>query len=512
MPRRSSHNFPTYISPALSFFGLQGTTGVAIAVSLLGSFLLSWVLIMSNGSVVTGAGFVIVLTVVLVTIYRLDWGLYIFLSAIFLSDNFAIPGYDPWTARLGYLITINSIRPGLAVGYLTPMEIHLLFLISVWILMIVVNKNLRLRPILAAVPTTLFFLWLLASTIYGTSTGGDTLKAIWQIRSFLYLGILCVFVPQIITTKKQIRNILWVIIGSLSYKAGQAAMRYIDLGYSLGEHRALASHEDPVLFVTVFLFLFCLIFLGGSSSQRGALLCLLLPLLLGFYAANRRAAYICLLICLLVLAVVVPDKVKARVLGILTAGGILFGAYLAVYWNDEYGARAQFAQAVKSAVTKDPKEMRREDYYSGLARDQENYNLAVTLRRLPLGLGFGKQHDWAIMNFGFFSLRGYATHNAVLWLLVTSGPIGFFLFFYFMNSVLFNGSMILFRLRDPYLMAVCTMCIIAIPNHIVHTYVDMGFTRARSMAYLGLLIALISVINRADYEETGPVKVGSIPR
>jgi hypothetical protein len=493
-------------------FGLQGETGAAIAVSLSGSILLSMVLIMSNGSVVTGVGFIAIITVVILTLYRLDWGLYIFLSAIFLSDNFAIPGYDPWTARLGYLITINSIRPSLAVGYLTPMEIHLLFLISVWILMIVVNKKFRFHPVLGAVPATLFFLWLLAATVYGTSTGGDTLKAIWQIRSFLYLGILYAFIPQIVTTKGQVRNILWVIIGSLSYKAGQAAMRYIDLGYSLGEHRALAAHEDPILLATVFLFLFCLIFFGGSPSQRRALLWLLLPLLLGFYAANRRAAYISLLICILVLAVLVPDKVRARVLGVLTAGGILFGAYLAVYWNDEYGARAQFAQAVKSAVTTDPKEMRREDYYSGLARDQENYNLAMTLRRLPLGLGFGKQHDWAIINLGAFSLKGYATHNAVLWLLVTSGPIGFFLFFFFMNSVLFGGSMVLSKLRDPYLMAVCAMCLIAIPNHIVHTYVDMGFTRSRSMAYLGLLMALISVISRTDFEETGPVKVGSAPR
>ena len=503
MPTSFRHKFNTLVRSVSSWFGLRKETGMVVAGTLSGSLLLSYVLISTNGSIVSGVGFIAVLTIVLLTLRRLDWGFYIFVAAVLLSDNFAIPGFEPWTATLGYLITINSTRPGLPLGMFTPMEIHLLFLISLWIVMIAVKKNVQFHLIPGGIPAILFFLWLFTSVAYGSMTGGDTNRALWQIRSFLYLGILFAFVPQIITTKDQIRNILWVIIGTLGYKAWQAAKRYIDLGYSFGEYRALAAHEDPVLLVTVFLFLFCLVFFGGPPPQRRAILLLLVPLLLGFYAANRRAAYICLLISMIVLAVLVPDKARPRVLTVLIVCGILFGAYLTIYWNDEYGTKAQFAQAVKSAITKDPKEMRPEDYYSGLARDQENYNLAVTLQRLPLGLGFGKQHDWAIINFGAFSLKGYATHNEILWLLVTSGPIGFFFFFLFLNSVLFSGSGILSRLRDPYLMAVCAICIIEIPNHIIHTYVDMGFTRARSMAYLGLLMGLVSVTMRADEAEPG---------
>lgn len=499
-PNRS---FSSHVRSFVSRFGLQRGTGMLFAGILSGSLLLSIILIRTNGSIVTGVGFVAATTIVMVTLRRLDWGFYIFLAAVLLSDNFAIPGFEPWTATLGYLITINSTRPGLPLGVFTPMEIHLLFLISLWIVTIAVKKNVRFHPIPGGIPAILFFLWLFASVAYGSMTGGDMNRALWQIRSFFYLGILYAFVPQIIRNKDQIMNILWVIIGTLGYKAWQAAKRYIDLGYSFGEYRALAAHEDPVFLVTVFLFLFCLVFFGGPPAQRRVILWLLVPMLLGFYAANRRAAYICLLISMVFLAILVPNKARPRVLAVLTVCGILFGAYLAVYWNDEYGTKAQFAQAVKSAITKDPKAMRPEDYYSGLARDQENYNLAVTLRRLPIGLGFGKQHDWAIMNFGAFSLKGYATHNEILWLLVTSGPVGFFLFFLFLNSVIFSGSGILSRLRDPYLMAVCTICIIEIPNHIVHTYVDMGFTRARSMAYLGVLMGLISVTMRADDERAG---------
>lgn len=498
MAKSLNNRFSTRVRSVLSWFGLEREAAMALTGVVSGSLLLSYVLVRTNGSIVSGVGLVTVMTVILLTLRRLDWGFYIFLGAVLISDNFAIPGFEPWTATLGYLITINSTRPGLPLGAFTPMELHLLFLISLWIVTIAVRKDVQFHRIPGGIPAILFFLWLFASVAYGSMTGGDTNRALWQIRSFLYLGIMFAFVPQIITRKDQIRNVLWVIIVTLGYKGWQAAKRYIDLGYSFGEYRALAAHEDPVLLVTVFLFLFCLIFFGGPAPQRRVILLILLPLLLGFYAANRRAAYICLLISMIVLAVLVPDKVRARVLTVLIVFGIFFGAYLAVYWNDEYGSKAQFAQAVKSALTKDPKEMRPEDYYSGLARDQENYNLAVTLQRLPLGLGFGKQHDWAIINFGSFSLKGYATHNEILWLLVTSGPVGFFFFFLFLNSILFSGSGILSRLRDPYLMAVCAMCIIEIPNHIIHTYVDMGFTRARSMTYLGLLMGLISVTVRAE--------------
>jgi len=477
----------------LSSFAYKGGNRVALFFMIFGSVCLPLILVATNGSIVVGVAFLVVLLVVLVTLYRLDWGFNLFIAAVLLSDNYNIPGFEPLTFKAGYLLTLNVLVPGLGVGALTPMEIHLLFLVLVWALHMALNKQIRPRPVSFGIPAILFFIWIGVATVYGIVTGGDKMKSIWEIRGSLYLGIVCFFVSQVITTRKQLTTLVWICIGSMAVKASQAADRFIELGFSMGTFRALAAHEDPIILVTLFILLVGFMSFGCHSGQKRALVWLLLPMTIGFYAANRRAGYIAFLFCILAFIVLLPPKIQSRAIKVAIVCAVLFAAYLRIYWND-YGRIAQFAQAVKSAVSTDYQDMRREDYLSGLARDQENYNLAMTLRRQPLGLGFGKQHDWIIMNYGEFSMKGYITHNQILWLLVKSGPIGFFLFLFFMNSVLFHGSMGFTKMRDPYLMAVLAMCILAIPNQIIATYVDMGFHRFRSMTYLGLLIGLIPVI------------------
>lgn len=474
-------------------------SGVGVAVMLAGSLFLSFILVMNNGNVALGAGFIAIVAVVLITIYRLDWGFYLFIASFLVFDNVNLGGFDPWTFKVGYMMTLNVLVPGLAVGALTPMEIHMLFIILVWVLLIALKKDVHVQKPFLSVSANLFFLSLVVMFVIGIATGGEALKALWDIRAMLYLVVIYLFVPQVITTKNQIHVVMWVCIGSLAFKAAQAAARFIGSGFSMGGYRALAGNEDPILMIPLLVFLAAMVIFGSRSGQRTTLWILLPTFVLGFYAANRRAAYISLLVCGAAFTLLLTAEVRAKALKLIAPLVVLFAVYLVMSWNSP---SAEFAQAVKSAFVTDPQSLRRDDYTSNLARDQENYNLAVTYQRLPLGLGFGKKHDWAILNWGNFQLRGYVTHNQILWLLVKSGPVGFFLFLLFMNLALFRGAAIFSALRDPYLMAVCAACIIFVLDQIIMSYVDMGLTRFRCTAFLGLLLGLFPAIQRADQVQT----------
>jgi O-antigen ligase len=100
-----------------------------------------------------------------------------------------------------------------------------------------------------------------------------------------------------------------------------------------------------------------------------------------------------------------------------------------------------------------------------------------------------------------FPLSRYIPHNEIVWVLVKTGIVGFFVFWYFFNSFVVYGAGVLKRLRDPYLAAVCVVAVVAVVNQLVVSYVDMQLNWARNMAYLGLLFGLVPAVERIDADQ-----------
>src|SRR5699024_4498575 len=136
-------------------------------------------------------------------------------------------------------------------------------------------------------------------------------------------------------------------------------------------------------------------------------------------------------------------------------------------WNSN-SKWARPVQMVKSGLVSSKEDLSKEDYYSNLYRDYENYNLAYTFRGKPIvGTGFGIKYEQplGLANISF-PLRDYIPHNQIFWVIVKSGVVGFFLFWFFFNSFAFQGVYILRNLSSPYLKAVCMMIIVAIINQL----------------------------------------------
>ncbi len=477
------------------------TSRFALMLMFVGTLIIPLIIIGTSGSVVVGAAFLFTIAIVILTFYRLDWGFILWLGLVLVSDNYEIPGFHPITYSTNYLMTLNVTFPGLGFGVLAPVELHFLLFLFIFIIVGMLKKNIKKRENPILVPAVLFFGWIIVSLLYGKSRGGDIQMGGWEIRALIFFALTFFVARYIITTKEQIKNLVWMCIAMISVKAFQAVDRFISMGFDFGGRRALANHEDPVFAVTIFLLLFGLLYFKGYPLQKKILLYLLPILFLGFYVANRRATYASFGICLITFILILSVTERKRLMKGLLIFTFFFSIYLVAYW-DSYGRLAVVAQAVKSTMFSHDKEMTRgSDYSSGLARDHENYNLAVTIKNAPImGIGFGNKHEWAIRAYGEYALKGYITHNQILWLLTKTGSIGFFFFLLFLNLIVMHGAYTFSKLTDPYLKAVCVMCIIVVINQIVVSYVDMQLTFYRNMIYLGTLSGLIPNIGRIDRE------------
>ena len=194
------------------------------------------VVVFSNGNPFAIAGLLGALVVAVVTIYRVDWGLYLFVLMVFLFDQFAIPGVPSLTYSVGYFLNINAITylPTVRAAVVNPMEVQLLGLFLVWLLAGFGSGKLSLVRIPLKIPFLLFFAAVVGSLVHGWAGGGDAIASLWETRAFFYLGIMYFFVPQIIQTKDQVQTLMWFCIAGISFKALQGSIRFASMGFSFG--------------------------------------------------------------------------------------------------------------------------------------------------------------------------------------------------------------------------------------------------------------------------------------
>ena len=458
------------------------------------------ILLMTYGNVFAAMGFITLLSIILITFYRVDWGFYVFMSMVLLFDQFHIPGRDPITYKISYFKNLKEISylPHFSAGVINPIEFQLALMMFAWFIAISVRKRTRIQHVSVWGLGILFFIMLIASFVHGLSTGGKFLPALWELRALFYFGFLFFFVPQIIQTKEQIRTLMWVFIIFISIKALQGAARLVAQGLSFDGFETLTNHEDAVFINLLFLFLLGLIIIGGNKKQRNVLFGLFIILALGFYAGQRRAAYAGMFISLFAFILLI-NKQERKILFKAAFPFIIFVIiYSAAFWNSN-SKLASPVKLIKSGIMLNKKEDG-ERYLSNLYRVFERYDLAYTSRKsLITGLGFGKKYKLVIPLPNIpFPLRDYIPHDEILWIFVKTGALGFFIFWFFFDSLIIKGSMLCKKMKDPYLRVIGTLIVIAIINQMVVSYYDLQLTYYRDMIVLGTLCGLLPALESID--------------
>jgi hypothetical protein len=353
----------------------------------------------------------------------------------------------------------------------------------------------------------LFIAWVIIGLANGIRAGGNLTVAMWELRGLFYLIFMYLFVPQIIRTREQLHTLLYVCIAGISVKAFIGAGRFTLLGFTMGGHDTLLNHEDPLLIFTLLAFLGALILFRVRTRQKVILLLLAVPLLLGFYSGNRRAAYASMAASLAAFVLMLPRREAYRVAFVAGPLLVLLVLYTAAFWNSDSKIATPLKQ-IKSGIVED-EEVSERNYYSNLYRKIEEYNLAVTLQHsIAAGIGFGTKYEQPLALVTItYSLRDYMAHNNVIWLFVKTGVIGFFLFWLLLDGYAARVAGLLGQLQDPYLRAVAIFIVVAVLNQISAAYFDLHLVRYRTMIYLGLLMGLLPVIEEAakSAPSKGPV-------
>lgn len=478
------------------------------------SVILALILVLTNGKIIAAFAFVTVVAVFFLTFYRVDLGFDLFFAMVLTFDQFSIPGSDPITLRVHYFENLKQIPyiPSNPLGVMNPLELQMLLLLVAWFMAISFRRDTRIQGQLGWGIALAFFAAMGASLAYGLKTGGAFLPSLWSVRALFYFGFLFFFVPQVIQTRKQIETLMWIAIFTITFKAIQGGVRLALLGFKFGPYTTLTNHEDPVFMNTLFIFLIALILFDVKTNQRKALLWFLLPLILGFMAGQRRAAFAGFFGSLAALIVILPKPKRVMLVKALIPILIVFAAYSAVFWNDP-GRLGLPVQMIKSGLFEKNKADDGARYLSNLYRLNEDYDLAVTARQRPLtGIGFGHKYLQPVKLPPIpFPLRDYISHNAILWIMVEMGVFGFMLFFLFMDTIVFWGASVFKKLEDPYLKAVCVVVVIAVINQVMVSYFDLQLTFYRNMVYLGALTGLLPTLNRLGDEEKAARKAETKP-
>lgn len=461
-------------------------------------------MIITHGNVAAAFGPVAILALVVLTWYRVDYSLFALIGCVLLFDQFRIPGFNPLTFSADYFKNLKEISylPAFSGGVINPIEMHLLLILAFWFFNLCIKKQFNAGRVPVWGSLLMLAGWLIFAFAYGQKNGAELLTALWEVRAFFYFILFYIAIPQVVRNRRQLNVLLWIIIATISFKAFQGVGRFVSLGFSFQGWAALTSHEDPVFITTLFVLLSGLLMYRVHNTQRNVLLLLFLPLLAGFFVAQRRAAIAGLIMSMGAFFVLLPRTKQWRFLKVSVPVVLLLLIYGTALWNS--GSKwARPVQMVKSGIGVSKEELSKEDYYSNLYRDYENYNLAYTFRGKPIaGTGFGVKYEQplSLANISF-PLRDYIPHNQIFWVIVKSGVTGFFFFWFFFNSFAFQGVHILKNLHSPYLKAVCVMIVAAIINQMTVSYFDLQLTYYRNMIYLGTLMGLLPVLQNIDEKQ-----------
>lgn len=486
----------------LSPLGLDRDNSVILWILLFFASMLAGGMYYFDGNVALVAGIIYFSFVLLLSLFRIDYSLYLFIFTVLLFEQYAIPGFPSVTREVSFFSNLKEISyvPFFEAGMISPFEMHVLFISIALFLHVSVRRSFALKPVPVWGAFLLFFSCLVLAFINGMRGGGDFMVALWEVRALFYLCLMYLIVPQILSTKHDLTLLLWVIIVGITIKAFQGVLRFIDLGFTTGGFAVLTNHEDPVFMITLLVLLIGFLLYQTGHKQKLFLLVAVVVLLLGFYVAQRRATYGSLIVSVSTIAIILPTRKRIQFLKYflpVLAGVLVYGF---VFWNNVDSAAGRPVQMLKSAFVEPELETNFSDYSSNLYRNNENYNLAQTVVNNPVtGIGFGKAYEQPIPLVDIrFTLQDYIPHNQIYWVLVKMGSVGFFAFWFFFLCFIAKGTQVFNRLNDPYLKVIAMVIVIAVMNQMVVSFYDLQLTYYRSMIYLGCLMGLLPVTVHAD--------------
>jgi hypothetical protein len=430
-------------------------------------------------------------------------------NAIFL-EQWGVTGLNPVTASSPFYQTLAGT--GSLPISVSPVEMVLLLTLAMVVLHRVARRDGRLVRGPLFVPLLLFLTFVVVSIAYGVAGGAGAgpfdIKAAWaETRSFFYLGVTYVLACNLIRTRAQIRTFIWIFIAAIGLKSAQGIVRFLYVRANGLQVEAITGHEDVVFFAAFAVLLTALlIFRSGLEAderrQMRTMMLVLPPLLLTLLVTNRRLGFVVLAAGLALLVLLLLRTRRDLFMKIVPLALVVVGVYTLVFWNGT-GTLSTPIRAVRSLVA--PATER--DRLSNTWRQLENYNIDYNIRSEPItGLGFGRPYTFAVpqppLDATGFTYWRHIAHNAIYWVWMKMGLIGFILFWNLVGSAIVLGIVTFRGPRNGYLRALALVVAGVALMQVIFSYGDLGLTYSRSMIFLGCMLGVLALLPALENDET----------
>lgn len=376
----------------------------------------------------------------------------VFLTTVFLAMMFETGGImaNP-LVQLGFDFHSDLTAVIHAHIIVSIFEICIVLAIILWLMRgRSAKRTVRFQRGSLVVPVLAFLVMLAFGVAYGQLQPSPNLtEALWEVRGFLMMTAGYFLLGMYVQGDEQANHLVWVLLTAASVLTLNNL--WIAIGYSsLLEGNDLAyDHVDSVVIGVALILCIAIITYGGTRNQRRFAIAAIPVFTVCLMMMKRRAAFPVVGIGLIIVVVFLLRLRPRLFWKYVPPLTLLCVLYLVAFWNNT-GTLGQPARALSSQFTPDPR-----DYGSNLYRAVEKTNIEANIAQAPLtGLGFGQPYVFYYPMVADLSawwpFYHYETHNAILWVWMKDGAIGFTIFWWLLGRGVYDGCVTVETQREEW--------------------------------------------------------------
>jgi hypothetical protein len=383
----------------------------------------------------------------------------------------------------------------------SPAEICMILVTLAWIVRGVAKRDLRLHAGPFIAPLLCYIGMVSFGFFYGKMRGADTTIALWEIRTQFQMLLVYFLAANLITERKHLAALLWLMLTCTSIQSIQAIVKYVSLAGNIPSE-GFMIHDDALL-MNVGLLACILIWLTKADKKLMAGAFVAAPLItVGILVNNRRGGVGSLMVALIPLLPLVWTVLKERRRQVVAVGvALLLGSavYFPVAWNGN-GPWALPARALRSLSDANERDTSSNNY-----RLAEDFDLKATRNVSPwTGYGYGRPFlQPSVLPMINFPLKDYLPHNGILWIWMRTGHFGFLAFLMLLFTVIIVGTQIVKRTAEPLLAAFGILAVLNVAVLFVYSKYDMQLISARTVFVMFTMFGALAAISKMIRERAG---------
>jgi hypothetical protein len=443
---------------------------------------------------------------VVVVVWTAPWiGIVFLVIAATLIEQFPLVAEganSDWTDRIPIFQSLNT-SAGLGGIYATPFELFLAFLLLVWLIKGFATRTLALPRSAVSRSVTVFGLLVAIGWIRGVTSGGSFTDSLLELRPWLYLVIAYFVSSQLLTSKKHLKWLLWLLAIGIGIKSVQGAVS-LALHYTY-RPQAILAHEESFFF-GVFIAVLAALWLIPIQGRLRNFMTLGLPFVLATDIANQRrtswAITGAVLFTVFVLCYAGLPERRRAIASFAAVGCVLAGLYWVGFSNNP-GFMGQPARAVLSQLAPSSRDEQSNQY-----RTVENVNLGVAIRQtMPFGSGFGHPIPQQVPNVDVSNIDSFITylpHNGILYVWLRLGLAGMVCFWLLVGIAIMSAVQTFRRARSQLALLISITVVVALVAYVTQGFFDMGLYWFRIAIAVGFLLGALEAVRRLDQESARP--------